>query len=71
MGVDIDEFPHLKKWEEMLEQREAIRKGRDVPTPHRGRTSLTNEEENEKRAKAAREWIVKGAKEDAEAKNKI
>ena len=70
-GVDISEFPNLKKWEEMLEQREAISKGRDVPKPHSGRVSLQDEEENESKAKAAREWILRGMKEIAESKPKV
>jgi len=69
--VDIEEFPNLKKWEEMLEQRPAIRKGRDVPRPYRGKVSLKNEEENERRAREASEWIMKGMKEDTERKHKI
>ncbi|KAF8449669.1 glutathione S-transferase GstA [Terfezia claveryi] len=70
-GVDISEFPNLKRWEEMLEQREAIRKGRDVPKPHSGRISLQNEEENERKAREAGEWVMRGMKEDAEKKHKI
>jgi len=30
-GVDIDEFPTLKKWEEMMSDREGVKKGCSVP----------------------------------------
>jgi len=63
-GLDINEFPNLKKWEEMLEQRPAMQKGRDVPTQHRGKFLPENEEEMEKKAAEAREWIMRGMKDD-------
>ncbi|MCJ1454762.1 hypothetical protein MMC28_005115 [Mycoblastus sanguinarius] len=34
-GVDIEEFPHLKKWEERMLAREGVERGRHVPSPHR------------------------------------
>ena len=34
-GVDIDEFPHLKAWEERMLARPGVEKGRHVPDPHR------------------------------------
>lgn len=61
-GVDINEFPNVKKWEEKLWEREALSKGRDVPTKHRGRSAITRDEEAEKKA---REWILRGMNEDA------
>lgn len=32
-GVEIDEFPTLKKWEEMMSARPGVKRGADVPTP--------------------------------------
>ena len=50
-GVDIDEFPNLKAWEERLLKRQGVEKGRHVPTPHRMKEMLANKEETEKHAK--------------------
>jgi glutathione S-transferase len=33
-GVDIDEFPALKAWEDRMAQRPGTVKGKDVPEPH-------------------------------------
>ena len=33
--MDIDEFPHLKAWEERMVQRPGVERGRHVPSPHR------------------------------------
>jgi glutathione S-transferase len=32
-GVDIEEFPALKAWEERMGQRPGVAKGQDVPEP--------------------------------------
>ena len=34
-GVDIDEFPHLKAWEDRMSARPGVERGRHVPSPHR------------------------------------
>ena len=34
-GVDIDEFPHLKAWENRMLARPGVERGRHVPSPHR------------------------------------
>lgn len=64
-GVDIDEFPALKEWEERMLARPGVEKGRHVPSPHRMKELLADKEAMEKRAGEAREWIQKGMKEDA------
>jgi glutathione S-transferase len=33
-GVNIDDFPTLKAWEERMLQRPGVEKGRHVPSPH-------------------------------------
>jgi glutathione S-transferase len=63
-GVDIEEFPHLKAWEERMYERPAFEKGRHVPTPHRMKELLKDKALQEKQAAAAQEWIVKAMKED-------
>lgn len=42
-GVDIDEFPHLKAWEDRMLARPAVERGRHVPSPHRIK-EMTKEE---------------------------
>ena len=64
-GVDIEEFPHLKAWEERMAQREGVEKGRHVPSPHRIKDLLKDKAAMEKQAAAARDWIQEGMKKDA------
>jgi glutathione S-transferase len=62
-GVDIEPFPKLKEWEERLEQREAVRKGGDVPTKSRIKELAANAKEAEREAEKARKWIMQEKKE--------
>ncbi|PGH19349.1 hypothetical protein AJ80_03989 [Polytolypa hystricis UAMH7299] len=64
-GVDIDEFPHLKAWEERLLQRPGVEKGRHVPSPHTIKEMLKDKDEMEKQAASARAWVQAGMKDDA------
>ena len=50
-GVDIDEFPHLKAWEERMLARPGVEKGRHVPSPHR-----IKEMSKEEMEKYAQDW---------------
>lgn len=68
-GIDIEEFPHVKAWEERMAARPALDKGRHVPDPHTIKELLKDKEAVEKNAAYTREWVQKGMKEDA--KNKI
>jgi glutathione S-transferase len=63
-GVDIEEFPNLKAWEERMAQREGVEKGRHVPDPHRIKELLKDKELTERKAAEARQWIQQGMKED-------
>lgn len=65
-GVDIEEFLHLKAWEERMLQRPAVEKGRHVPTPHRFKELLKDPEEMERHAKETAQWIQKNQKADAQ-----
>lgn len=65
-GVDIDEFPHLKAWEERMAQRDGVEKGRHVPTPHTIKDLLKDKTAMEKQASDARSWIQQGMKQDAQ-----
>lgn len=64
-GVDIDEFPALKAWEERLAQREGVEKGRHVPDRHTIKELLKDKAKAEEQAAKAREWVQAGMKEDA------
>ncbi|OAL22682.1 hypothetical protein AYO20_11170 [Fonsecaea nubica] len=67
-GVDIDEFPHLKKWEEMMSARPAVRRGCDVPKPLKIKERMKDKAGMEEYAKQASRWIVQGMKDDATRK---
>ncbi|KAH7135855.1 glutathione S-transferase [Dendryphion nanum] len=64
-GVDIDEFPALKAWEERLAARPGVEKGRHVPDPHTVKELLKDKAKAEEQARKAREWVQAGMKEDA------
>ncbi|PLB36145.1 glutathione S-transferase family protein [Aspergillus candidus] len=64
-GVDIEEFPKLKEWEERLAAREGVEKGRHVPTRHTVKDVVKDKEAAEKQAAEARAWIQQGMKADA------
>ncbi|KAH0833731.1 putative glutathione-S-transferase theta, GST [Fonsecaea pedrosoi] len=67
-GVDIDEFPHLKKWEEMMSARPAVRRGCDVPKPLKIKERMKDKAGMEEYARQASQWIVQGMKDDAARK---
>ena len=54
-GIDLDEFPHLKAWEQMMLARPGIKRGRDVPK--KIDLSGLNQDELEKLAKGTGDWI--------------
>lgn len=64
-GVDLDEFPELKKWDERIEKREAVQKGKDVPEPHRIKEILKDAKATEELAKKSGAWVQQGMKDDA------
>lgn len=64
-GIDVDEFPHVKKWEEMLSARPGVSKGCSVPKPLKVKEMLAKSpEEAEKYAKESSKWIMQGMEED-------
>jgi glutathione S-transferase len=63
-GVEIDEFPHLKAWEEMMMRRDGVEKGRHVPSPHRIK-EMKDKEAVERHAAQSRAWVQEGMKGDA------
>ena len=65
-GVDINDFPALKAWEERMLARPAVEKGRHVPDPHGGLKKLANDPEKLKEHEAeSRKWVQAGMAADA------
>lgn len=64
-GIEIDEFPNLKSWEERMLARPGVERGRHVPVPHKVKEMLKDKEEDAKKAKADSEWILQGQANDA------
>jgi glutathione S-transferase len=67
-GVDIDEFPTLKKWEEMMSARPGVKKGCDVPKPIDIKEKMKDKAAIEEYSKKASQWIVQGMQDDAKKK---
>ncbi|KAJ9628086.1 Glutathione S-transferase 2 [Taxawa tesnikishii (nom. ined.)] len=66
-GVNIEDFPALKAWEERMWAREGVKKGANVPTPYKMKELLADKEAVEKQAAAGRAWVQQGMKDDAKA----
>ena len=64
-GVDIDEFPLLKQWDERMLKRPGVERGRHVPRPHRMKELLADKEATEKHAQEAAQWIQREQAKDA------
>jgi glutathione S-transferase len=63
-GVDIDEFPHVKAWEEMMSARPGVERGCSVPKPLKIKELMKDKEAMERKARESSKWIVEGMKED-------
>lgn len=65
-GVDINEFPALKTWEERMLARPGVEKGRHVPDRHTMKDlAKKTPEEIQRHEEEARAWIQKGMAADA------
>ncbi|KAF2114488.1 glutathione S-transferase [Lophiotrema nucula] len=69
-GVDIDEFPELKAWEDRMAARPGVEKGRHVPDPHKIKELLKDKAKMEQQAAEARKWVQAGMKDDAKKSQK-
>lgn len=69
-GVEIDDFPNLKAWEERMAERSGVEKGRHVPDPHRIKELLKDKAKMEQHAAESRKWVQAGMKADAEQSGK-
>ncbi len=64
-GVDIDEFPALKAWDERMLARPGVEKGRHVPDPHRMKELAKDPAKQKEHEESAKSWIQQGMKADA------
>lgn len=69
-GIEIDDFPALKAWEERMYARPALKKGANVPDPYKLKEILADKEKADYHAGEARKWIQAGMKDDAQ-KSKV
>ncbi|OCT48351.1 glutathione S-transferase [Cladophialophora carrionii] len=67
-GIDIEEFPTLKKWEEMMSAREGVKRGCNVPKKVDIKERMKDKKALEEYAKHSSQWIQQGMKEDAQKK---
>ncbi|KAL7275417.1 Glutathione S-transferase 2 [Rhizina undulata] len=63
-GIDINEFPKLKAWEERLGERVGVQKGRDVPNKSNIKELLADRAAAEAAEEAAKKWILSGQTKD-------
>lgn len=64
-GIDVDQFPNLKAWEDRMWARPALQKGANIPDPYRMKELLADKEKMERHAAESRKWIQQGMKDDA------
>lgn len=64
-GVDINEFPKVKEWEERMEKREGFEKGRHVPDRHNIKERMKDEKSMKEMEESSRAWVQAGMKKDA------
>ncbi|KAF2274968.1 putative glutathione S-transferase [Westerdykella ornata] len=56
-GIDIDEFPALKAWEERMSKRPGVEKGQHVPERNTIKERLKDKKAMEEAAENAKKWI--------------
>ncbi|ODQ50804.1 putative glutathione S-transferase [Saitoella complicata NRRL Y-17804] len=59
-GVDSTEFKKLTEWEKRINEREAVKRGLDVPEPFTMKAKMQSKEEADKYAEESRKWIMQG-----------
>ena len=64
-GVDIDEFPHLKAWDDKMLARPGVEKGRHVPDRHGIKELLKDPVKMKEHAEKSRAWVQQGMADDA------
>jgi glutathione S-transferase len=65
-GINIDEFPNVKKWEETLSSRPGVKKGSNVPKTLKIKERLAQDPKSmDGYAKKASQWIMQGMQQDS------
>jgi glutathione S-transferase len=59
-GVNIDDYPSLKAWEERMTARPGVEKGRHVPDRHAIKELMKDKEKMEQHAAESRKWVQAG-----------
>lgn len=65
-GVSLDGFPKLKKWLSVINEREAVKRGLDVPEKFEMKEKMRTKEGGEEYAKYHSNWVMQGQNEDQE-----
>lgn len=71
-GVEIEDFPELHKWQQLMDSRPAVKKGKDVPEPsrHSKEDLKKNPDLAKKIEEESKKWVQAGMKEDADKHGK-
>jgi glutathione S-transferase len=64
-GVDINEFPALKAWDDRMLARPGVEKGRHVPDHHSIKDLLKDPVKMKEHAEKSRVWVQQGMAADA------
>lgn len=62
-GVEINDYPQLKAWEEMMSKRPGVDRGKDVPTELK--VKKMSKEEMDAEVKKISDWVLKGMEDDS------
>ena len=65
-GINIDEFPKLKAWDERMSKRDGVARGMNVPSPFVWKDIFKDKEAAEKAEKEASKWVLEGQARDAQ-----
>jgi len=69
-GVDIEEFPLLKAWEDRMMARPGVEKGRHIPDRHNIKELLKDKQKMADYETKSKAWIQEGMKQDAAKQQK-
>ncbi|KAI9833023.1 MAG: hypothetical protein M1819_003855 [Sarea resinae] len=64
-GVELEEFPNLKKWQVQMSERDGVKKGQDVPEPNKMLELLKDPAALNEYLEKNSKWVVEGMKQDA------
>lgn len=64
--MEVEEFPHVKKWLDTINERPAVQRGLNVPEPFKMKEKMKTKGGEEEYAKYHSDWVMKGQSEDQE-----